>query len=110
MTLVDPSPDGSTLRVSPDRLISAAGGLDALVEEFSTRRPEPVDSAIDAGSADLSAAVKQFVEVWDLGLHVLLHDQRTTAQGLRRAATEILGVDVDVAYAFQSAGLDPALR
>jgi len=96
------------LRLTPEALVAAAGGYDALVAELASQSIDVVSTAIEAGHDDLQEALLEFANAWFEGLAVLTQSQRERGDSLRKVASTILGVDVDVAYAALAAveGLD----
>lgn len=95
-----PSGTGSPLAMDPERLISAAGGLDALASElYGTQVRLLTDPDLDAGNDAMNAALTEFRNRWCFGLRALVVSQQGRADNLRKAVGDLVGVDdVDGAY------------
>lgn len=90
------------LGVQVDEVVDAAGALDKLVAQFgSTILAGRVDSP-DAGHPDMTEALSDFSTLWVMGLETMLASQTDRAAAIRKAVETLVGVDVDVEYAFRN--------
>lgn len=96
-----PTLGAGVLLVDADRLVAAAGALDALVDEFHIAVLS--EAAADSGQHEMTAALDEFWLAWANGLAQMLGRQRSHADGLRRAVEAYTGRDADAAYQLRSA-------
>lgn len=96
------------LSLKPEVVISAAGGLDAIAAEVAQHQVNVLRDDFDSGHPDLNGALGEFAQRWTHGMKALVITQQDRANGLRKVATDIVGTDVDRAYASEVAhyGLD----
>lgn len=90
---------GRSLRLTPDTLLAASGGYDAIAAELEGHGIPIVEPTFDSGDSSLDVAIQDFADSWATGLDVLVQSQRDRCRALHEVATLGLGVDVDSAYA-----------
>lgn len=108
-TAVTPSPylnsAGQDIRVDPNQLIDAAGGIGQLALDLQDKAVAILSpSSLDFGNDTATSAADDFAGSWNTGMEVILGGQATLENGLRQAADDFLGYDVDMGYQIRALG------